>query len=59
MDRSGRILQLERAVLTKDDNLAGRNRAWLAGRHVVTRNLVSAFLRGRRGSFAWECMAPP
>lgn len=59
MDRSGRILQLERAVLTKGDNLAERNRAWLAERRVMTLNLVSAFLRGRRGGFAWGCMALP
>jgi hypothetical protein len=59
MDRSGRILQLERAVLTKGDNLAGRNRAWLAERRVVTLDLVSAFFRGRRGGFAREGMASP
>ena len=45
--------------MTKGDNLAGRNRAWLAERRVVTLDLVSAFFRGRRGGFAREGMASP
>jgi hydrogenase nickel incorporation protein HypB len=41
-ERGGRILRLERAVLARNDELAGRNRSWLAGRRVMALNLVSA-----------------
>lgn len=41
-NHDGRIVKLERAVLAKNDELAERNRAWLAARRVVALNLVSA-----------------
>jgi len=41
-NQGGRILKLEQAVLARNDELAERNRAWLAARRVVALNLVSA-----------------
>ncbi len=41
-NHGSRILKLERAVLARNDELAERNRAWLATRRVVALNLVSA-----------------
>jgi hydrogenase nickel incorporation protein HypB len=35
-------VSLEQAVLAKNDALAGRNRAWFAGREILALNLVSA-----------------
>jgi hydrogenase nickel incorporation protein HypB len=37
-----RVVTLEAAVLAKNDGLAARNRAWLAGRQVLALNLVSS-----------------
>ena len=36
------IVDLQHAILTKNDALAARNRAWLAGREVLMLNLVSS-----------------
>ena len=36
------IVDLQQAILTKNDTLAARNRAWLAGREVLMLNLVSS-----------------
>jgi hydrogenase nickel incorporation protein HypB len=41
-ERSGRILQVEQAVLGKNNDLAERNRRWLTERGIVALNLVSA-----------------
>ncbi|MCB1057713.1 MAG: hydrogenase nickel incorporation protein HypB [Acidobacteria bacterium] len=38
----GEVVRLETAVLAKNDALAARNRAWLAGREVLALNLVSS-----------------
>ena len=35
------VVDLQQAILTKNDTLAARNRAWLAGREVLMLNLVS------------------
>ena len=40
--RGSRILRLEHAVLAKNDELAQRNRTFLARRHILALNLVSA-----------------
>jgi hydrogenase nickel incorporation protein HypB len=40
--RAAAVLRLERAVLARNDRLAGRNREWLAGRGVLALNLVSS-----------------
>lgn len=40
--RRGRTLRMEHAVLAKNDELARRNRAWLARRRIVALNLLSA-----------------
>ncbi|MEZ5829696.1 MAG: hydrogenase nickel incorporation protein HypB [Dongiaceae bacterium] len=39
---TGAIVELEAQVLAKNDALAARNRAWLAGREILALNLVSA-----------------
>ena len=36
------VVDLQQAILTKNDRLAARNRAWLAGREVLMLNLVSS-----------------
>ena len=36
------VVDLQQAILTKNDALAARNRAWLAGREVLMLNLVSS-----------------
>ena len=36
------VVDLQQAILTKNDTLAARNRAWLAGREVLMLNLVSS-----------------
>ncbi|HVS66100.1 MAG TPA: hydrogenase nickel incorporation protein HypB [Thermoanaerobaculia bacterium] len=41
-DAGTRMVRLETAVLAKNDALAERNRAWLAGRQILALNLVSS-----------------
>ncbi len=38
----GTTIQLEQAILQKNDELAARNRAWFAGREILALNLVSS-----------------
>lgn len=38
----GNIVSLQQSILAKNDSLAERNRAWLAGREVLMLNLVSS-----------------
>ena len=38
----GTTVQLEQAILQKNDELAARNRAWLQGREILSLNLVSS-----------------
>lgn len=38
----GGTVPIEQAILQKNDELAARNRAWLAGREILTLNLVSS-----------------
>lgn len=38
----GTTIQLEQAILQKNDELAARNRAWLQGREILSLNLVSS-----------------
>jgi len=40
--RAASLVELETRVLAKNDALAGRNRAWLAGREILALNLVSS-----------------
>jgi hydrogenase nickel incorporation protein HypB len=39
---AGRVIQLERDLLAKNDKLAQRNRGWFAGREILALNLVSS-----------------
>lgn len=39
---AGRIIEVERRILARNDEAAARNRAWLAQRGVVALNLISA-----------------
>ncbi|MHB0772863.1 hydrogenase nickel incorporation protein HypB [Bradyrhizobium sp. 1.29L] len=41
-DGEDSIVELETRILAKNDALAARNRAWLAGREILTLNLVSS-----------------
>lgn len=41
-DRADSIVELETRILAKNDVLAARNRAWLAGREILALNLVSS-----------------
>jgi hydrogenase nickel incorporation protein HypB len=41
-DHNGATIDLEQAVLAKNDRLAEQNRAWLAERHVLALNLMSS-----------------
>ncbi len=41
-DHTHEVVDLQQAILTKNDALAARNRAWLAGREVLMLNLVSS-----------------
>lgn len=38
----GELIELEARILAKNDALAGRNRAWFAGREILALNLVSS-----------------
>ena len=38
----GTTVQLEQAILQKNDELAERNRAWFSGREILALNLVSS-----------------
>jgi hydrogenase nickel incorporation protein HypB len=40
--RQGKVVTVEEAVLAKNDRLAARNRAWLAGRDITAVNLMSS-----------------
>ncbi len=47
MHRAGRgsgsnVLEVERRILAKNDDVAAKNRAWFAGREILALNLVSA-----------------
>ena len=39
---AGRTIELERAILAKNDQLAARNRGWFEGREILALNLVSS-----------------
>jgi hydrogenase nickel incorporation protein HypB len=41
-EKAPRLLRLERAVLSRNDEIAARNRSWLAARRIVALNLVSS-----------------